>query len=138
MAVSITVGDVKVFVPGAEDGQVSALITGAVARATEIAPCLASDDFDKEDAAKAIIVEAIVRRLEAGAGSLSLQQAGPFQQAIDTRTSPRTLFWPAEIVELQSLCAAAQQGVGGGALPEGRFGDPVDLPRAPGAEWHFG
>lgn len=126
MAVDIVLDDITVFVPGVDPGQAGALITGALARAAVLAPCIQDLEFPYEDAAKAIIVEAILRRIETGAGALSLQQAGPFQQAIDTRTSPRELYWPGEVLELQRLCAEASTDTtdNAGALPEGYFPPP--------------
>src|SRR4051812_4146712 len=123
MAVDIVLADISVFVPGIDPGKADALITGALARAALLAPCIQDDEFPYEDAAKAIIVDAILRRIETGAGALSLQQAGPFQQAIDTRTSPRELYWPGEVLELQRLCAEADADgdTSGGALPVGYF-----------------
>lgn len=120
MAVTITLPDLQVFVPNIEPEKGEALIAGVLARAAQIAPCIDTPDFPYAEAAKALIVDVIVRRHEAGAGSLHMQQAGPFQQSTDTRTSPRTLFWPAEIAELQRLCEASKTQLSA-ALPTGRF-----------------
>lgn len=127
-AVTLSSDDVLVFLPDADTAQVDALVTGALARAALVAPCILEADFDYEDAARGIIIDAILRRMETGAGALSMQQAGPFQQAMDTRTSPRELYWPGEIVELQRLCATASTS--GGALPSGNFPTTADWPDA--------
>jgi hypothetical protein len=119
-AVTITWSDLQVFQANIAEDLATALITGAIARAALIAPCILDEDFPYADAAKAIIMDTILRRAESGAGSLAMEQAGPFQRAIDTRTSPRELYTPGEIADLQRLCQEAAL-TGGTGMPTGNF-----------------
>lgn len=102
-AVSITPADLTPF---AEISEAKALemIVDAMARAAVVAPCILSDDFEHEAAAKAIIRGAILRWNEAGSGALQQVQTGPFGASTDTRTARKGMFWPSEIDELKSLC----------------------------------
>lgn len=91
---------------------VDAMVAGANARALRVAPCL--DDEDKQAAraeAKLILIGAVQRWTEAGAGAIQQVTAGPFGQTLDTRQQ-RTGFnlWPTEIEVLQQLCAADNGG----------------------------
>ena len=88
-----------------------AMIDDAEAMALLTAPCIAAEDFAYGTAVKAILRGAVLRWNEAGTGALSAQATGPFSQTIDTRQERRGMFWPSEIVQLQSLCVDAQGGV---------------------------
>lgn len=129
----LTVDEVLVFFPSANRDQVAALIEGAVARAVLVAPCLGEPEFTNYAALKGIIRDAVLRRVEGSTGVLATQTAGPFGQSFDTRTSPRALFFPSEIHELQALCAA-QAGDTVGEEPRPVFNFPPACPtdRAPG------
>ena len=88
-----------------------AMIEDAEAMALLAAPCIAAVDFAYGAAVKAILRGAVLRWNEAGTGALQAQSAGPFGQTLDTRQERRGMFWPSEIVALQSLCADSQGGV---------------------------
>jgi hypothetical protein len=75
------------------------------------APCITAEGFANGAAVKAILRGAVLRWNDAGSGALQAQTAGPFGQTLDTRQERRGMFWPSEIVQLQSLCAGAEGGV---------------------------
>jgi hypothetical protein len=87
-----------------------AMIDDAEAMAVLAAPCIAADGFTNTSAVKAILRGAVIRWNDAGSGALQAQTAGPFGQTLDTRQERRGMFWPSEIVQLQSLCAGAEGG----------------------------
>lgn len=94
-----------------EPTKAQAMIDDATAMAVRVAPCLASDLPDTDQAAaKAVLRNAILRWNDSGTGALSgLQQtAGSFQvsQTLDTRSPRRGLLWPSEITDLQGICSA--------------------------------
>lgn len=109
--VSIIPADLQVGDPSITEEKAAWLISSAMARAAQHAPCIVQLEFTKTEAAKAIIVDAILRRAQSGSGALQSGQIGSGSWTFDTRT-PRMLFWPAEITELQSLCAASSVPVG--------------------------
>jgi hypothetical protein len=78
------------------------------------APCITDAGFMQPDAVKAILRGAVLRWNDAGSGALQqrTQAAGAFSlgETYDTRQERRGMFWPPEIVALQSLCANAQGG----------------------------
>ena len=84
------------------------MIEDAMALAARVAPCILSDDFAYTKAAKAIIRGAILRWNEAGTGASVQQSAGPFAQTVDTRQQRKSMFWPAEIEQLQDLCKGVE------------------------------
>ena len=98
-------------------GKAEAMIADAEAMAALAAPCITDPAFLEDqrlrDALVAILRRAILRWNEAGTGALTQQGAGPFQQTIDTRTPSRGAFWPSEIEQLRSLCAAFAGESGG-------------------------
>jgi hypothetical protein len=108
-AVALTPDDLNPFLDSPIPVERAVLmIQDAIAIAATVAPCIASDDFTKASAAKAIIRGAILRWHEAGSGSTTTQQAGPFLQGMST---PRKgMFWPSEITDLQALCSSGSSG----------------------------
>lgn len=56
--------------------------------------------------AKLILVGAVKRWVEAGAGALQSQTAGPFGSVVDTRQQTGFRLWPKEINQLEEVCAA--------------------------------
>lgn len=104
MPVIITPADLEPFADIDED-KAQAMIDDALALAARVAPCILLDDFAHVSAAKAILRAAILRWNDAGSGAVTQQVAGPFQQTIDARQQRRTMFWPAEIADLQALCS---------------------------------
>jgi hypothetical protein len=87
-----------------------AMIEDAEAMALLAAPCIAADGFAHGTAVKAILRGAVLRWNDSGSGALQAQTAGPFGQTLDTRQERRGMFWPSEIVALQSLCGTTRGG----------------------------
>ncbi len=118
--IDISVSDLQALKPGLEDGPAQRLIDGTLARAALVAPCILTDEFAYGAAASAILVDVILRRLEVGVGSaVQTETAGPMSRTFFA-SSGRALFWPAEITELQALCAQSAQdqtGVASDVLP---------------------
>ncbi|MGH6979062.1 MAG: hypothetical protein ACRED4_07205 [Brevundimonas sp.] len=110
MGTFLDVDDLAVFadIPLAK---ATAMIEDAEAMALLAAPCINTEGFAYATAVKAILRGAILRWNEAGTGALQSQNAGIFGQTVDTRQERRGMFWPSEIVALQSLCADATGGV---------------------------
>lgn len=108
MATIITVDDLPSALRTAEMAE--AMVAGANARASRVAPCLAdltnppTDDQMAE--ARLVLIGAVRRWLEAGAGSLQSQAAGPFNMTVDTRQRTGYALWPSEIEALQAICAS--------------------------------
>jgi hypothetical protein len=77
-----------------------------------VAPCLTDESLSAVNAAaaKGLIVDAIVRKAEAGTGAVQAQTMGPFGATYDTRQVRRGMFQPDEIVALQNLCSSNQGG----------------------------
>ncbi len=86
----------------------STWVAGANARASRVAPCLAATDpaptDDQLAEAKLVLVGAIIRWSQAGAGALQTQSAGPYAQTFDTRQRTGFNLWPSEITQLQDIC----------------------------------
>jgi hypothetical protein len=98
---------------------VEAMVAGANAKASRVAPCLTWDGtvtdqpaptVDQLAEAKLILIGAVKRWSEAGSGSLSAQVAGPFQQTVDTRQRAGFNLWPSEITGLQEICSTGPTG----------------------------
>lgn len=83
-------------------------VDGANARASRVAPCLAATDpaptSDQLAEAKPILIGAILRWSQAGAGAFQSQNAGPFGVTLDTRQRTGFNLWPSEINQLQDIC----------------------------------
>jgi len=90
---------------------IDAMVAGANAKASRVAPCLASADppptADQIAEARLILLGAVKRWAEAGAGSWQQQTAGPFSVTTDTRQRVGFNLWPSEIEALQELCRDA-------------------------------
>jgi len=90
---------------------VDAMVAGANAKASRVAPCLASTDptpsADQLAEAKLILLGAVKRWAETGAGSWQQQTAGPFSVTTDTRQRSGFNLWPSEIEALQALCRSS-------------------------------
>lgn len=98
---------------------IDAMIAGANARASRVAPCLTWDGSvegqpsattEQLDDARLILIGAVKRWAEAGAGSVQSQQAGPFGLTVDTRQRTGYNLWPSEITELQAICSSGPAG----------------------------
>lgn len=112
MAEIITVTDLPVALQTTE--LIDIMVAGANAKASRIAPCLASTDplptEDQLAEAQLVLIGAVKRWSEAGSGALQQQTAGPFSQALDTRQRTGFNLWPSEIEQLQSICASEKSG----------------------------
>lgn len=87
------------------------MVAGANARAARVAPCLEDAGNDAARAeARLILIGAVQRWTEAGAGAIQQVTAGPFGQTLDTRQRTGFNLWPTEIEVLQQLCAADNGG----------------------------
>lgn len=90
---------------------VATMVAGANARAERVAPCLLEPGKDAERAeAKLILIGAVQRWTEAGAGAVQSTTAGPFGMTVDTRQRTGFNLWPSEIEVLQQLCAGETGG----------------------------
>lgn len=94
-----------------DTAKVEAMIEDAEAMAVLAAPCISAANFAHMAAVRAILRGAVLRWNDSGSGALQAQTAGPFGQTLDTRQERRGMFWPSEIVALQSLCVDSQGGV---------------------------
>ncbi len=116
-AVALTPADLAPFasIPVAK---AQAMIDGVVARAAQVAPCITDATLSATNSAAArdILIEAILRRNDAGSGAIASQTAGPFGQTLDTRNPRKVTFWPSEIEELEAICANHRGATGGGAF----------------------
>jgi len=105
----INTTDLPAAIQSAE--MVEVMVAGANARATRVAPCLASIDpapsADLLAEAKLVLIGAVKRWVEAGAGALQSQTAGPYGLTVDTRQRTGYNLWPSEIEQLQELCRDA-------------------------------
>lgn len=81
-------------------------VAGANARASRVAPCLAADGVTDDQLAEAqlILIGAVIRWSQAGAGAYQSQNAGPFGYTLDTRQRGGFNLWPSEITQLQDIC----------------------------------
>lgn len=113
MAEIIQVTDLPAAVQSAE--MVEAMVAGANAAASRVAPCLTWDGSEEDKPepsedqlaeARLVLIGALQRWSEAGSGGVSQQTAGPFSVSTDT-TRPRTGYrlWPSEIADLQAICS---------------------------------
>lgn len=92
-----------------EPAQLVTMLAGANAKATRIAPCLAdgadpAPTADQLAEAKLILLGAITRWADTGAGALQQQSAGPFSVTVDTRQRGGYNLWPSEVEQLQAIC----------------------------------
>jgi hypothetical protein len=92
----------------ADSAMAEVWVAGANARASRVAPCLAGTDpaptDDQLAEAKLILIGAVIRWHQAGAGALQSQTAGPFGVTFDTRQRGGFNLWPSEITQLQDIC----------------------------------
>lgn len=111
MADIIAVTDLPAALQAAELADV--MVAGANAKASRVAPCLTwtgtpetepAPSADQLAEAKLILIGAVRRWAEAGAGAYTQQTAGPFAVATDTRQRSGFNLWPSEITDLQDIC----------------------------------
>lgn len=89
-------------------------VDGANARAARVAPCLsveAKPGPTEQQVAEArlVLVGAIMRWSEAGAGAVQTRAAGPYSETLDTRQKTGFNLWPSEITQLQDICKSGEQ-----------------------------
>lgn len=119
MGVYLNVSDLDPFATISREKAVE-LIADAEALAFTVAPCLVDPDVDlsapQAAAVKAVLRSAVLRWNEAGSGAKVSETAGPFSITMDNSQTRRSLFWPSEIEQLQTVCAAATGASTGGAF----------------------
>lgn len=108
----IVINDLPVAIRSAE--LVDVMLAGANARAARVAPCLVAvtdadagttaPTADQLAEAKLVLIGAVKRWVEAGAGAFQQQTAGPFSVSTDTRQRTGYNLWPSEITQLQDIC----------------------------------
>ena len=108
-ATLVTPEDLVALRPDLEPLEAQRMVQGAIARAAEIAPCIKSESFAKLDAANGILLDVLLRRVDAGTGSVTHQQAGPYSTSTDVR-STLNLFTQQERLDLAALCKPAGAG----------------------------
>lgn len=121
MAAIIESADLPAAIQASE--MVDLMVAGANAKASRVAPCLTWADEDDDhpapsadqlDEARLVLVGAIQRWVDTGAGALQQQTAGPFGMTLDTRQRGGWNLWPSEINQLQEICASsADEGTNG-------------------------
>lgn len=83
-------------------------VSGANARASRVAPCLASTDpaptVDQLAEARLVLIGAIVRWSQTGSGAFQSKTVGPMSVTVDTRQRGGFNLWPSEISQLQDIC----------------------------------
>ena len=93
---------------------IDVMVEGVNAKAERVAPCLVGTDPEPSEGVRAearlILIGAVRRWVEAGAGAFSQQSAGPFSVSTDTRQRTGFNLWPSEIASLQELCSSGSGG----------------------------
>ena len=59
-----------------------------------------------------ILIGAVTRWSQAGAGAVQSQAAGPFSMTVDTRQRTGFNLWPSEITDLQAICKSGSESRG--------------------------
>lgn len=110
MAAIIIADDLPLAVQTAAGELLPAMVAGANAKASRVAPCLTSaypvPDEGQLAEALLILIGAITRWTQAGSGAFQQQAAGPFSVTMDTRQRTGYNLWPSEIADLQAICKA--------------------------------
>lgn len=105
-----------------------AMIDDALAMAAVFAPCILTEDFLYDAAARAILRGAILRWHEAGSGAVQSQTAGPYSVTLDNRQERRGMFWPSEMDALRGLCQGAGEASGAFSIDTLRLvGNHLDI-----------
>lgn len=90
---------------------IDAMVAGANAKASRVAPCLTeTPTVDQLAEAKLVLLGAVKRWAEAGAGAFQSQTAGAFSVSMDTRQRTGFNLWPSEITDLQAICSTGPTG----------------------------
>ncbi len=113
MAEIITTDDLPTALQDAELAEM--MVAGANAKASRVAPCLTWADEDDDHPApsedqlaeaRLVLIGAVKRWSEAGAGALQSETVGPFGVTLDTRQRTGFNLWPSEIEQLQDICSS--------------------------------
>jgi len=140
----ITVADLPTALQSAE--MVSDMVAGANAKASRVAPCLTwtgQEDGQPEPSedqlaeAKLVLIGAIKRWSDAGAGAFQQQTAGPFGIQVDTRQRTGYNLWPSEITDLQEICSSGTNTSTGAFSIRPSAGDTLSS-HAPWCDRYFG
>lgn len=111
----IDMDDLPIALQSAE--LIELMVAGANARAARVAPCLVDTETvpteDQLAEAKLVLVGAVRRWVDAGAGALQSQNAGPFGMTVDTRQRTGYNLWPSEIADLQAICSSGTDSSSG-------------------------
>lgn len=83
---------------------------------------------DQLSEAKLVLLGAVKRWIEAGAGAFQAQQAGPFGVTVDTRQRTGFNLWPSEITALQDICTSGTTASGGAFSISPSGSDSVHMP----------
>lgn len=104
----IRVEDLPAKIQSAES--IGLMVRAANARAMRVAPCLAeAPSPDQIAEASLVLLGAVKRWTETGAGSVQQQSAGPFAMTVDTRQRGGYTLWPSEITQLQEICSSGEK-----------------------------
>lgn len=111
---------------------VDLMVAGANGQAKRIAPCLFEDGDTAPNPsqlaeAKLLLLGAIVRWTQQGAGGVQQQTAGPFMVGTIASQSTGYRLWPTEIVQLQDICSGSPEA-GPGSIDTAPGLDPGHLP----------
>ena len=117
MAAIIAVSDLPASIQSTDT--IEAMVDGANARASRVAPCLGWDGSTEDQPtptpdqlaeARLVLMGAVKRWVESGSGALSQQTAGPYGMQVDTRQkSSGYNLWPSEIEALQAICSSGSE-----------------------------
>jgi len=116
----ISVADLPTALQSAE--LVEAMVDGVNAKASRVAPCLTWDGSVEEQPAptddqlaeaRLVMLGAVKRWAESGAGALSQQTAGPLSLSVDTRQRTGFNLRPSEIEDLQEICSSGSTASSG-------------------------
>lgn len=98
-----------------QDSSAALMVAGANGQAERVAPCLfwegtADSDTPAPSAgqtaeAKLVLLGAIIRWTQQGAGGVQQQVAGPFSVGTFQSQSTGYRLWPSEITQLQDICS---------------------------------
>lgn len=92
----------------ATNPMIASWVAGANAKASRIAPCLASNDPaptpDQLAEARLVLIGAVIRWSQAGSGAFQSKTVGPMSVTVDTRQPGGFNLWPSEISQLQDIC----------------------------------
>lgn len=106
----ITYDDLKPFAPELDAIKGGMLIADALALARRAAPCIFDPGFPDADVVKAVLRGAILRWYQQGLDNIQSESysSQTFGHTVTFgQNNRRSLFYPTEITELQSLCGTS-------------------------------